>query len=291
MPDPAARGAALAALTDLLATLFSNDLEELRFRLRALEGYADARLEIPDKQGTAPRAYMRAAVEWLEATGRVRARLFEMLVRRSPGRERDIRAVQRQLQRILLFATATPDGLAPLDVVADAAGVVEALHASFADPGWAVIVRHRVTLDDLVPLMLLFRPDVLHFSGHGDVWSRIWVEGDDDAGEQVPSGPLLRLVGGAVPPLQCVVWSACHSARLARATVKAGVPCAIGMSAEVNDLTAIQVARGLSTGLAQLQTYDQALKTGLLQAGLHRAPGLHMPTFAGDTALMPRDLT
>lgn len=290
MPDPSARAAALFALQLLLARLFLTDLDALRFLLSTLPGYGDARLAIPDKTGLAPLAYMRAVVEWLEGVGLVRAELFEALVARSPARERDIRTVQRSLQRIVLFIGASPPEKDPLDLEADAAGIVAALHASFADPAWAVVVHQGVTLNALVPLVLRWEPDVLHFSGHGDLWSRVWVEGDDAAGQQVPSGPLLKLVAGATPRLQCVVWSACHSSRLARATVRAGVPCAVGMTDKVHEQTAIELARGFYTALGQLWPFAEALEAARLQAGLHRAVGVGVAEFAGDTGLRPRSL-
>lgn len=290
MPMPTSqRYQALAALQDLLVQLFHSRPNEIRYLLRSMPGYEAASTDLPELTGLSRSQFMWTAVDWLESKHLIRSRLFDALIEDFQAREAEIRSVQRLLQRVVLFVTATPDDLEPLDVERDAEGATQVLQATFQDPGWAVIVRHRVGLDDLIPLLLRYRPDILHFSGHGTLWGRVLVEGESGA-VPVPSAPLLRLIRSAMPPLQCVVWSACHSARLAKATVAAGLPFTIGMSERIGDETAIQVARGFYLGLGQGQSYREALETGKLQAGLHRVGDEEVPCSLGDLAARPRDL-
>jgi len=199
--------------------------------------------------------------DWLDRKGLVNQDLFDRLVKDRPSLERDIRTVQRQFQRIVLFLSAAPEGMEPVHVEEEAKAIIDAIRASFANQQVGLVVRHGVQLADWRREIDLIRPEVLHFSGHGGLLSLPVLKGADGGATEPPIGPLidqLRRSG-----IQGAVFNACFSSRLAQTAVESGgLRWAIGADRAIIDETAIAFAVGFYEALSQGQAPGEAYEAG-----------------------------
>ncbi|MBO3461062.1 AAA-like domain-containing protein [Aetokthonos hydrillicola Thurmond2011] len=116
-----------------------------------------------------------------------------------------------------------------------------------------------------------FKPDVVHFSGHGNSTGELYIE--NELGQQHPLTPkalaaLFELVADTV---KCVVLNACYSDIQARAIVKY-IPFVIGMRKEIGDNAAIAFAVGFYKALAANCSIEDAYKFGRTEIQLKGIP-------------------
>ena len=87
-------------------------------------------------------------------------------------------------------------------------------------------------IDDLQEALLRFRPDIVHFSGHGTESSEIVVQDGSGAGHAVPRDALGRLFSVLRDNIRCVVLNACYSEPQAQA-IADHIDCVVGMTSAV----------------------------------------------------------
>lgn len=109
--------------------------------------------------------------------------------------------------------------------------------ATFKD-AFSFISRSSVKVSDLRPLLLRYRPHIIHFSGHGQPSGEITVE--DEAGEIRPLGvdELTGILRAIKDKIRLVVFNVCHSEINAEAA-SAVFDYALGMKGEIDDESAI----------------------------------------------------
>jgi len=108
---------------------------------------------------------------------------------------------------------------------------------------WAV----RTT--ELQSHLLRYKPQIVHFSGHGSQQNAIFLEGEDGASRPVPAVRLARLLAQFNQRIRCVVLNACYSEEQA-AAVADHIDCVIGMSTAVIDRVAIRFAASFYQAIA-----------------------------------------
>jgi CHAT domain len=112
-----------------------------------------------------------------------------------------------------------------------------------------------------------YKPQIVHFAGHGSPDGRLAVENNAGRASLVNPAGLASLLGGFAESVQCVIVNACHSLALAEATSKQ-IDYAIGMRSEILDLASIQFSVGFYQGLFAGKTVPGAFRQGcaLVQA-------------------------
>ncbi|MEO3748323.1 CHAT domain-containing protein [Plantactinospora sp. B5E13] len=95
--------------------------------------------------------------------------------------------------------------------------------------------------DDLLQALNELRPDVLHFSGHGDPNGELTFVDGRGRPKPVSERALTATLRAAGERIRLVVLNACYSYPQAKAVVEV-VPCAIGMNAAIGDRAAIVFA-------------------------------------------------
>ncbi|MEO9320323.1 MAG: CHAT domain-containing protein [Nitrososphaera sp.] len=128
--------------------------------------------------------------------------------------------------------------------------------------------RNAVTLLELQEHMLRFRPNILHFSGHGSDQGRLIFENQNGGGDEAPSlaiASLFEILNSNRTPidptniLRCIVLSACYSLEQAEA-ISRYVDCVVGVSRAIKDESAIVFStsfyRGLSYGMSAQAAFD-----------------------------------
>jgi hypothetical protein len=126
---------------------------------------------------------------------------------------------------------------------------------------WAV----RVT--DLQNYLLRYKPDLVHFSGHGSLSSEIILEDFEGKSQPVPRRALSRLFSILRDNIRCVILNACYSAQQARA-IAGHIDCVIGMSNAIGDRAAISFTAAFYQALAFGRDVKTAFDLGCLQIDL-----------------------
>lgn len=165
--------------------------------------------------------------------------------------------------RILLTA-ANPADLDPV--------LVQREHRIIEDELQPVARRVRIDSDwsttagVLLDTLDRYKPDILHFSGHGNKRGEPYLlASDNDEGRPIP-GDLLEQMLRVAPQLRCVVFNTCYSGRIANQIVGRLPLVVIGMHDRVANETALEFARHLYRGIARgksLQGAVQAARAGL----------------------------
>jgi hypothetical protein len=170
----------------------------------------------------------------------------------------------------ILFLASNPSDTGRLQLDQEFRQVYQSLKEGRDD--FDLDVEWAITASDLQRVVLKHRPNIIHFSGHGE---KSQIETKKGAGNLVskekiivPAGIVLqdnngmkKLVSGVALaglfglclrkfPIDLVVFSACHSEEQAIAIAKAGINYVVGMNTAVKDETAMEFSTGLYRGIA-----------------------------------------
>lgn len=204
----------------------------------------------------------------------------------------------------ILFLAANPSNKAMLQLTKEHSRVLTRLQDAPAPEKFPLKFKQAVTPSQFAEYLFLEKPDIVHFSGHGDQenpdFKRMMSESrgmgraalnkakesDPEAGiflldedqrhAQFVSTSFLRttfknIVERLKIPVQVVLFNACHSAEQAQA-VSEIVPWVIGTSSSVKDTAAIAFATGFYFGVAQNMNIEDAFNFGIAQAIIYNEP-------------------
>ncbi|MFB9628954.1 CHAT domain-containing protein [Nonomuraea helvata] len=180
----------------------------------------------------------------------------------------------------ILFLSANPEDTDQLRLDEEARAIDEALRQSEHRDRFDLRSHWAVRIGDLQRLLLRYRPDIVHFSGHGSSYSEILLQ--DDQGRSFPIAPdaLSGLFSLLSKNVRCVVLNACYSERQA-AGIAASVDCVVGMSDEVTDEAAILFAGAFYGALGAGETVQRAFHFGCNQVALYGLAGSGIPQLVG----------
>ncbi len=164
----------------------------------------------------------------------------------------------------VLFLAANPGDTTRLRLDAESRAVDMVLRESEFRNLFRLEKQYAVHSADLMPLLLRFQPDIMHFSGHGLGEEGIILENDRGRAEAVSTAFLSGLLGIAGKKVRCVVLNACYSEVQAQA-IASSVDCVVGLSGAAGDDAAIAFA----TAFYQALGYGQDVKTAFDLARLH----------------------
>lgn len=163
------------------------------------------------------------------------------------------------LKSILLLA-ANPKGTVSLRLQEEEREIKERLR--LAGYGKVPINSTGATRTrDIQQAMLDFKPQIVHFTGHGSGKDGLAFE--DGAGQLklVDSEALANLFKLFSSRVECVVLNACYSQFQAEAIAQ-HINCVIGMSRAISDRAAIEFAVGFYTALGAGESIEFAYKLG-----------------------------
>lgn len=145
-----------------------------------------------------------------------------------------------------MLTANTPD--APLWVEREVKAIKEALWGSAHRNALALQVHPAAAGREFLPQLDRNRPQLLHFSGHGDLDGLCFVGETGDM--EVQANTLVVEALRLSPGLRLAVFVSCHSETLARAAIQ-HVDAAIGMKREVADADAPIFSAALYQALSQ----------------------------------------
>ena len=118
-----------------------------------------------------------------------------------------------------------------------------------------------VRRDDLIKYLNKYKPHIVHFSGHGtETTGEIILEDNTGAPETVSTEEMRALFKTLKGNIRLVVLNACYSKKQAEAIVE-NIDCAVGMSSEIKDSSAIEFVssfyRALAFGVSVWEAFEQ----------------------------------
>ncbi|EGG42067.1 hypothetical protein Nlim_1082 [Candidatus Nitrosarchaeum limnium SFB1] len=124
--------------------------------------------------------------------------------------------------------------------------------------------RHAVSVDYLQELLLRFKPNIIHFSGHGTAESNLVFQQEDGNVSVAPQNALtnlFKIINNDAKNIQCVVLNACYGEKLAK-LISQYIPCVIGMSNQITDEAATKFATSFYRGLANGENLFTSFELG-----------------------------
>ncbi|MDJ0698102.1 pentapeptide repeat-containing protein [Mastigocoleus sp. MO_188.B34] len=121
--------------------------------------------------------------------------------------------------------------------------------------------RWAVRIQDVYQALLDFKPQIVHFSGHGSGDDGLALE--DEAGnlQLVDTEALTKLFELFSSRIECVVLNACYSEVQAQAIAKY-IPYVIGMNQAIGDKAAVKFSTGFYNALGAGESVEFAYKLG-----------------------------
>jgi hypothetical protein len=169
----------------------------------------------------------------------------------------------------ILWLAANPTDTDPLRLGEEIREIDGALRdAEFRDR-FEITQEWAVRVGDLQPALLRYRPDIVHFSGHGTESSEVVLEDESGAARAVPREDLSALFSLLRDNIRCVVLSACYSEAQAQAIAE-HIDYVVGMTSAVADADAIEFAKAFYRALGYGRDVETAFRLGTNQLGLDR---------------------
>jgi HEAT repeat protein/DNA polymerase III delta prime subunit len=202
----------------------------------------------------------------------------------------------------ILFLGANPSDTTRLALDREVREITQRLRATPLAAHFEIVQEWAVRVVDLQAAFLRHRPQVVHFSGHGQrrrakggatsedlnakfAHSASWSAGEgsseilveDEAGKLVSiSAPALADLFRIVGEVRCVVLNACHSAAQAD-TIRQHVDCVVGMDRAIQDQAAIAFAWAFYQGLGFGESVTKAFELGKNQIHLEGLAEVEVP--------------
>jgi len=206
----------------------------------------------------------------------------------------------------ILVTIPNPRDLTPLDAGQERERIATALReletARQVSVHWLDATKSGkpVTLEMLHDVLFAFRPQVLHFIGHGDFDRQraegfLFFEGANQERDLISSWRLAQLAT-SVSSLRLVFLNACQGAEtsevdrlsgVAVALAQKGIPAVIGMQFEITDEAAIEFAAKFYQRLAQGAPVDIAVQEARIHLGVVKGNPVEWATPV--LYLLPRD--
>lgn len=164
----------------------------------------------------------------------------------------------------ILILTANPSntGSDPLRLDAEVRRIEEALQRSRYRDRFQITAKLAVRTLDLRRALLEYRPQIVHFSGHGTGNQGLVLENDAGEAKLVSTEALAGLFGiFETGEIECVLLNACYS-EVQTKEIHAYVDCVIGMNQPIGDKSAVWFAEAFYDALGAGSDYEEAYKIG-----------------------------
>jgi hypothetical protein len=171
-------------------------------------------------------------------------------------------AAKTQVVRIL-FLGANPQGAPALRLDQEVRDIDQALQRSEFRARFDLRPQLAVRSVDLQGALLRHRPQIVHFSGHGEV-DGIFLEDETGQIKKVEARVLARILSVFKKQIRCVVLNACSAQEQAEAIAR-DIDCVIGMSGEIGDRAAAIFAAAFYQALGFGSSVRAAFDLGCAQ--------------------------
>jgi hypothetical protein len=138
---------------------------------------------------------------------------------------------------------------------------------------------------DFSGVLLRYKPNIVHFSGHGDKEGQIYIEGSNGELNPMSTRALTNLFRELASHIECVVLNACYAEQQALAIGK-HIHYVIGMRDEIYDDAAIAFSVGFYQALGEGCDVEQAFRLGRNLIDSLTLPDYLVPVLVKDGVLL-----
>ncbi len=161
----------------------------------------------------------------------------------------------------ILILSANPKGTDRLRLDQEIREIQEVIRKSRNRDQVELFTALAVRTKDIQQEILYYRPNVVHFCGHGAGQQGLVFEDIDGRAKPVSTEALTKLFGLCANYVDCVVLNACYSIAQAEG-IASQVKYVAAMRQEVGDKAAIEYSRGFYSAIASGESYDVAHEYG-----------------------------
>ncbi|MEH2083396.1 MAG: CHAT domain-containing protein [Nostoc sp.] len=170
-------------------------------------------------------------------------------------------ASQASTAKTILFLAANPKDTYRLRLDEEMREIEAGLQRAKRRDQFVLQQRWAVRTRDIQRALLDFKPQIVHFSGHGGGEEGLLLEDETGTSKLVNTEALAGLFELFSECLECVVLNACYSKVQTEAIVR-HIPYVIGMSQAIGDKAAIEFAVGFYDALGAGESIEFAYKLG-----------------------------
>ena len=176
----------------------------------------------------------------------------------------------------ILFLCANPDPDALLNFDKEVNEIEESLKKANYRDKFSFNNKRGITNKIIRESLRDYKPEIVHFSGHGAGEEGIIVLDESDQPMVLSTLALDMLFELVKDQVKCVVLNACYSEEQAK-VIKKHIPYVIGMNDAIEDTTAIAFSTGFYEALGDNKTYPEAFKYGKMVIVMDGKPGADIP--------------
>ncbi|MCI5158053.1 MAG: CHAT domain-containing protein, partial [Candidatus Electrothrix sp. AUS1_2] len=177
-------------------------------------------------------------------------------------------------QTAILLLTANPDGTAYLRIDRE----IEAIKKSLRMPrqGFLFETKHSAKIPDLLNAVQLYKPQIVHFSGHGEGEAGLCFEDGQGKIQFVKAAALSDFFSLVAGHVRCVVLNACYSEGQAEVIAK-HIDHVIGMSDSITDHAATVFSETFYGSIGNGESIESAYKFACVAIKLFNLKEEHVP--------------
>jgi hypothetical protein len=179
-------------------------------------------------------------------------------------------------QIVILLLAANPDGTACLRVDREIKKIEQGLRLAEQRGCFVFKTCQAVTVPDLRRAMQQHRPQIVHFSGHGEGAAGLCFESEQGKIQFVQDEALAVFFSLFAAEVRCVVLNACYSEVQAEAIAR-HVDYVIGMSYSITDQAAIAFSVAFYESLGNRESIESAYKFACAEIALLGLKEEHIP--------------
>ncbi|MBW4610610.1 MAG: ABC transporter substrate-binding protein [Hassallia sp. WJT32-NPBG1] len=189
----------------------------------------------------------------------------------------------------ILFLTAQPTDIARLRLQQELRDIEEQLQRVKLPERFVLKLQLSTRPQDISQAIQDFKPNIVHFSGHGETTGELCFENELGRTRSVKPQALAALFRLVTAHVNCVVLNACHSDIQAEAIVQ-HIPFVIGMKRAIGDGAAIAFAVGFYKALGANRTIEEAYEFGCVEILLQGIPEESTPVLRKKEERSPQEL-
>jgi hypothetical protein len=163
------------------------------------------------------------------------------------------------LKKILILAS-NPEDTSRLRLDKEVREIEEGLNRAAHRDKFNIRPKWAVSFWDLRRELLKYKPQIVHFSGHGEE-EGLMVEGELGIAVPISSKALSGLFELCSDHVECVILNACYSATQAD-VINKHINYVIGMPGKINDKAAIEFAVGFYDALGVGKSFEESFEFG-----------------------------
>jgi hypothetical protein len=163
--------------------------------------------------------------------------------------------------KTILILAANPKGTSALRLDEEVREIEDGLQRAKKRELFDLKQRWAARVQDVYQALLDYKPQFVHFSGHGMGEDGLILENETGNLQVINTDALVKLFELWSGAIECIVLNACYSEVQAEAIVK-HIPYVIGMNKEIGDTAAIKFATGFYNAIGAGESVEFAYKLG-----------------------------